>query len=191
MAIDPGICRRLAVLCVFTAALCACAVGESRPPVTTEQVIQMSKDGVPAADIIQKMREAGTVYRLSGSKLAALRGEGVPDEVLDYMQDTYLAQQRAQGAMDYSYWDGSWGWGPYPYAGYWGPRGYWGPYWGPYWGYPYPYRPRPPKPRPPPKPPPPAALQGAPGAVGPAGAHRPPTRSAAPIRPAVPVRPVR
>lgn len=54
----------------------------------------MSGQGVDASSMISKMREAGTVYRLSGSKLAALRAEGVPDPVLDYMLQTYLRVER-------------------------------------------------------------------------------------------------
>ena len=54
----------------------------------------MSGQGVDASSMIAKMREAGTVYRLSGSKLAALRTEGVPDPVLDYMLQTYLRVER-------------------------------------------------------------------------------------------------
>jgi len=146
--------RRAAILVIVTAALVGCANVQPRPPVTTEQVVQMSKEGVPTADILQKMRDAGTVYRLSGSQLARLKAEGVADEVLDYMQDTYLAQTWQRGAYAYgSYWGGPWAWGPYPY-GYWGPPGYWGPY-PPYYPYP-PYRP-PPHARPPSGPPPPGA----------------------------------
>lgn len=133
---------RTRLLLSAAALLAGCATVEPKPPVTIDQVVQMSREGVPAADIVQKMRDAGTVYRLSGSQLAKLKGEGVPDEVLDYMQETYLAQARARGALEY----GSM-WGPTPY---WGP--YWGPYagyypWGPYWGRPYPYH-RPYHPRP-------------------------------------------
>jgi len=136
------------------------------PPVTTEQILQMSREGVPPADIIQKMRDAGTVYRLSGSQLARLQSQGVPDEVLDYMQATYLAQERARGA-EYAY--GPFLWGPYPY-GYWGPPGYWWPY----WGYYPPYAVPPPHRRPPPRPP--GAQPPAPAASGgqPAPAPVPP-----------------
>jgi hypothetical protein len=120
----------LAAALLFAVVLAGCASVQSRPPVTVEQIVQMSKEGVPAADIVQKMRDAGTVYRLSGSQLARLKGEGVSDEVLDYMQQTLLAQERARGAMDYApYWGGPYWYGPGPF---WGPYPYWGPYWGPY-----------------------------------------------------------
>jgi hypothetical protein len=149
---------------VLAAVLLGCASVESRPPVTTEQVIQLSKQGVPPADIIQKMRDSGTVYRLSGSQLGRLKSEGVDDEVLDYMQDTYLAAARMRGSAEYgSYWGSPWAWGPYPYS-YWGPRGYWGSHWGPYYPYP-PHRYRNYRPRPAPsgaRPPSPPPVAGAP-----------------------------
>jgi hypothetical protein len=177
----PSIARGLALM-LLAGLYAGCASIESRPPVTTEQVVQMSKAGVPAADIVQKMRDAGTIYRLSGSQLARLKSEGVHDDVLDYMQETNLAAARARGAAEYgSYWGGAWAWGPYPYApypyGYWGP-GYWRPYWGPYYRYP-PHRYHRPRPAPPaaqPSSPPPAAQAPAPSAAAPAPApaRRPP-----------------
>jgi hypothetical protein len=155
--------RTAALLLILAAGQTGCASIASRPPVTTEQIVQMSREGVPAADIVQKMRDAGTVYRLSGSQLAQLKEQGVPDEVLDYMQETYLADAHARGAWYYgSYWGGPWPWGPYPY---WGPYGYWGPYY-PYYPY-YPYRPY----RPPPQGHPPSSPP--PGATPPPG-HPPP-----------------
>jgi hypothetical protein len=135
--------RQVVLLMMLTGLLAACATTPALPPVTTEQILQMSREGVPAADIIQKMRDAGTVYRLSGSQLAQLKSQGVADEVLDYMQDTYLAQERARGAQYGYYWGSPYGWGPYPYS-YWGPPGYWWPYWG-YYPYPVPPPNRPPR----------------------------------------------
>ncbi|HZP86489.1 MAG TPA: hypothetical protein VFB54_06690 [Burkholderiales bacterium] len=108
-------------------ALAGCASAPSKPPVTLEQVVQMSREGVPPGDIIAKMRDSDTVYRLSGSQLARLKQQGVSDEVLDYMQDTYLRDMQLRGRM-YAY-DPYW-WGPYPG---------WGPYPSWAWAYPYPY----------------------------------------------------
>ena len=130
--IFPGrLARGACPLALAAALLAGCATTPPKPPVTVEQVVQMSHDQVPAAEIIARMQEAGTVYPLSGSQLAKLRERGVPDEVLDYMQSTYLAYAERQAIFRYD-----------PY--FWGP--YWGPYWGPhpywyrrppYWGYPY------------------------------------------------------
>lgn len=87
----------------------------------------MSSDGLPASDIIARMDDSDTVYRLSGSELAALKERGVADEVLDYMQDTYVDYERSRAYRHYDPW-----WGP-PYAF---AYPYWG-YYGPYYYYPY------------------------------------------------------
>ena len=71
-----------------------CASTPATAPVSVEQIVQMSKDGNDGPSIVAKMRQAGTIYRLSGSKLAALKLDGVPDQVLDYMLQTYLRAER-------------------------------------------------------------------------------------------------
>jgi hypothetical protein len=84
----------------------------------------MSRAGVPSHEIIEKIRASGTVYRLKASQLAELREKGVPDAVIDYMQQSYLcAVRRDQRFEDWDRWslydDGYW------YSGY--PFGW--PYW--------------------------------------------------------------
>ena len=96
------------------------------PPVTVPEVIQMSKAGMPAETIIEKMRESGTAYRLTASQLAHLHEKGVPDAVLNYMQRTYLnAVRHDQTLEDWNRWvlaeDGFW-YGGWPYG--W-PSGWW------------------------------------------------------------------
>ena len=59
------------------------------------------------------MRRSGTVYRLKASQLAQLKEEGVPDSVIDYMQETYLdAVRNDQALEDWNRWtmedDGFW-----------------------------------------------------------------------------------
>ena len=96
---------------------------QTKPPVTVSEVIQMSKEGIPAETIIEKMRDSETVYRLTGSELAKLHDQGVSDQVIDYMQQTYLrAVRRDQRLEDWDYWTL-------------GPDGFW--YGGPYYGWPY------------------------------------------------------
>jgi hypothetical protein len=71
---------------------CGCAsLRTPRPePITVPQIVEMCKAGVPADDIIQKLKASGTVYRLQASQLAELKADGVPDAVINYMQQTYL-----------------------------------------------------------------------------------------------------
>lgn len=129
-------CCRMILLCVtwccvVLVCFSGCALlglGRQRPaPVTVPEVVQMSKAGVPVETILQKMRDSGTTYRLTASQLVHLHDEGVPDAVLDYMQETYLeAVRRDQALEDWGRWslaaDGYW-YGGRPYG--W-PRMWWG-----------------------------------------------------------------
>lgn len=122
--------RSSSFFCVITAALiflsgCATLGIVTPPPVTVADIVKMSKNNVPADEIIQKMRDSRTVYRLKASELAKLKEEGVPDAVINYMQQTYLnAVRRNQTLEDWSYWnsgpDGYWyGGGPYGWPDEW------------------------------------------------------------------------
>lgn len=92
----------------------ACATAPRRPPPGVEEIVQMSEQGVAPESIIEQMRESRAVYRMPASELVKLKARGVSDAVLDYMQQTYLEDERRRA---------------YYQAGpYWGPYGYW---WGP------------------------------------------------------------
>jgi hypothetical protein len=91
---------------------------QSTPPVTVSDVIHISQQGVPADTILDHLRQSQTVYRLTASQLAQLRAQGVADQVLDYMQQTYrYAVRQDQSLEDWEYWtlgaDGFWYGGPY------------------------------------------------------------------------------
>ncbi len=94
-------------LSVMFVVLSGCATHETavygqRPqPIRIASIIQWSHDGVPPREIIHRLRESGTVYRLGARQLIHLHNEGVPDSVLEYMQDTYLDAV----SRDRSYWD--------------------------------------------------------------------------------------
>jgi hypothetical protein len=111
------------------------SVGANRPPqLTVQEVIQLSRDRVPAEEIIRRMNESGAVYRLPASELAKLHGQGVPDRVIDYMNQTHIEAARRDEALyqrDRYLWYGWPSYRAYPY----GYRGYYGPYWwyGPPW----------------------------------------------------------
>lgn len=118
----------LATACVLSG--CA-SWGTPRPPApTTEEIVQWSNEKVAAEEIIERMKTAHAVYRLPASELADLKSRGVPDKVIDYMQQTYIAAERwdeYQAARDQYFF---YGWPGYP--------GFYHPF-GPYWA-PYPYR---------------------------------------------------
>lgn len=59
-------------------------------PIPVPQIVEMCKAGFPADEIIKKLKASRTVYRLQASQLAELKADGVPDAVINYMQQTYL-----------------------------------------------------------------------------------------------------
>ena len=93
-----GLSRLLAASAIGAAllALSACTTARAtepivRPtPIRVGSIIQWSKDGMPAREIIQKLRDSGTVYRLRADQIVRLHNEGVSTLVLNYMQGTYL-----------------------------------------------------------------------------------------------------
>ena len=93
------------LLLALTMAGCAMFGGARPQPVTVPEVVEMSKTGTPAADIITKMRASGMVYRLKASQLADLKQQGVAPEVIDHMQQTYLnAVKRDASYEDWQHW---------------------------------------------------------------------------------------
>jgi hypothetical protein len=101
----------LALFLTCLTLLSGCATLFKQPePVTVDQVIEMSKEGVPAEAIVKKMRDSETVYRLTAAQLAELHDVGIADPVLDYMQRTYIEEERReQSRQDRGDWDM---WGP-------------------------------------------------------------------------------
>lgn len=106
----------LAALVALSIALSGCAGMQRKPPPSLAEVVQMSQDGVPAEEIVGRLRESRAVYPLSGSRLAQLREDGVQDEVLDYLQQAYVDSIRRQERLYYR--DPFWAsgcFGCYPY----------------------------------------------------------------------------
>ena len=107
-------CRRrsLSIVLAGGALLSGCgALGadQTEQPATVSEVIRMSEENAPAETIINKMRESKTVYRLNAAQLARLHDQGVQDEVINYMQQTYLdAVRREEDLANWHDW-GMWG----------------------------------------------------------------------------------
>jgi len=97
--------------CVTLLSGCATFGFKQPEPVTVGQVIEMSKEGVPTETIVKKMRDSKTVYRFTAAQLVELHDVGVADQVLNYMQQTYIQAERRQQSAD------DWGrdhmWQPY------------------------------------------------------------------------------
>jgi hypothetical protein len=82
---------------------------QNEQPVTFSEVVRMSEESVPAETIVNKMRDSRTVYRLNAAQLAQLHDQGVQDEVINYMQQTYLdAVRREEDLANWHDWE-MWG----------------------------------------------------------------------------------
>jgi hypothetical protein len=118
--------RRALIAGMALVVLSGCAGALKRPdPLTTEDIVRLVKAETPSPDIIQRLRETRTVLPLTGSQFAKLREQGVPDDVLDHLQQAYLGAVEFDARMRYQglYWGG---WGPpFPYPGFRGPLPYW------------------------------------------------------------------
>lgn len=112
----------LFLLIVSAIAITGCSgyLTKPAPPVSVGEIVGMSKAGAPAADIIDRIRRSGTVYRLTASQLADLRTQGVSDQVINYMQQTHIqAVRRNQQLNDQRYWtpdDDGYLYGGYPFG---------------------------------------------------------------------------
>jgi len=110
-------------------AAAACAGVEERPdPPALGEIVALAREGVAAQDIVKRMEESHAVYRLSASRLARLRELGVPDEVIDYMNDAHLEAVRREEARRQVDRDLFYGGPDFPYY-----RHPYGAMWGPYW----------------------------------------------------------
>lgn len=93
----PRAARRVrGVPLVLLLLVTACAGYPGGPPFLVSEVVETAQGGAPAEEIVARMRAGGGVYRLRASELARLREQGVPDEVIDYMQETWLEQVRRE-----------------------------------------------------------------------------------------------
>jgi hypothetical protein len=93
-----------AVLCSWL--LGGCAGLHRRPPPSIDQIVEMAKAGKPAEEIVRELQDTRAVYPLTASQIVSLHEQGVPDAVLDYMQNAYAESIRRDARMQYegSYW---------------------------------------------------------------------------------------
>lgn len=122
--------QRIGIIVSMLVMLAGCASLQnalSGPPrLSVAEVVDMSRAGVPSSEICAEIQRTGTVYRLSASQLANLRQQGVSDDVINYMQKTYLEAVAADSAFAA---DGMW---TMEDDGFWyggSPYGWGGPMW--------------------------------------------------------------
>ena len=94
--------RRIALLAIVALAfpLAGCATTQYPVPAynrySAEDIIAMAHAGEPSKEIIAKLQAANGFYPLRASDLVRLHEQGVPLDVLDYMQDTYIRGVRRE-----------------------------------------------------------------------------------------------
>jgi hypothetical protein len=94
-----------------------CAMLEGPKPLTGAQVVELAKSGWTAPQIIEELKRTGTVLPLQASDMVALHESGVPNEVLDYLQQAQIEEMRWRERLSHSYWYGPGlyrGFDPYP-----------------------------------------------------------------------------
>ena len=76
---------------VLVILLSACATFYTpRTPMPIADVVKLGKSGAPPQTMIQRIRDSGTTYALRGSDFPKLKAAGVPDPVLDYLQQSFV-----------------------------------------------------------------------------------------------------
>jgi hypothetical protein len=117
------------------------------PNLSLDEVVLLSRNKVPADEIIQKIKDSQSQYALTPSQLLDLSNKGVDQKVLDYMytaheqavrdsfaeelnkreQNNLKEQQKLkrQYQLRQPYYDPWWGYSRSPYWGY--PSPYYGP----------------------------------------------------------------
>ena len=85
----------------------------------------LAKEGKDAAAIIKEIQGSHTIFDVTASQYAKLSRDGVPDAVIDFMQNGQLKMAERQGRREalqdaWFYGRGYWGWG----YSTWAPRPY-------------------------------------------------------------------
>ena len=96
----------LATILLGLILLCGCAGLQRRPPPSIDQIVEMANAGMPPHEIVRELQETRAVYPLTASQIVKLHDQGVPDAVLDYMQNAYAESIRWNARMQYegTYW---------------------------------------------------------------------------------------
>ena len=103
---------------------CATVAEPEHPPLTLAQIVDLAKQGKDAATIIGEIKQTHAVYDVTASQYAKLSRDGVPDAVLDFMQQGQIRMAERAGRREarndlWMYGSGWWGYGPV-----WYPRSY-------------------------------------------------------------------
>lgn len=113
-----------AVLAGLSLAACTSISQVPPEPLRTAEILEMSRNGVPATDIIAEIEQSRTVYYMNSDDVVRLREAGVDARVIDHMMTTAeRAERRARVRSVRRYYYP----GPYFGGAYFGGPIFWGP----------------------------------------------------------------
>ena len=103
---------------------CATLAEPERAPLTLAQIVDMAKQGKDAPGIIGEIKATHAIYDVSASQYAKLSRDGVPDAVLDFMQQGQIRMAERAGRREarHDLWMMGPGW--VGYGPNWYPRSY-------------------------------------------------------------------
>ncbi|UCH47310.1 MAG: hypothetical protein JSU95_14645 [Betaproteobacteria bacterium] len=88
--------RAFALTLLIAAMLTSCAMFQQRPVKPISDVVDSAQSGASSDQIIAEMRTARTTYALRGSDFSRLAELGVPEAVLDELQQSFFADVEFQ-----------------------------------------------------------------------------------------------
>ena len=94
---------RLMSSLLIASLLTGCSLFSYKEATPISTVVKAAEDGTSSAQIISEMRAAQTVYALRGSDFAKLAERGVPDPVLDDLQQRFFSKVEFFTFRWYSY----------------------------------------------------------------------------------------
>jgi hypothetical protein len=106
-------------LCLLFLSGCHTYVVRPLNPLTTEEILKLSKDGVPADQIIQKIVESHTAYVMDARDVIQLHEAGVDEKVINFMMETERRAREEQAYYHHEHyyydpccypWHVHWGW---------------------------------------------------------------------------------
>ncbi len=85
-----NLARLGAALLALPALASPTALHAAGQPLPIAEVVKLSKSGTPPEQVIQRIKSSRTTFALRGSDFAKLKAAGVPDPVLDYLQQAFV-----------------------------------------------------------------------------------------------------